>query len=273
MVRAEYGDIFLASFDRKAIKKIRNRLKDRPSYANDMIDRFGQLWRWAEEFLDLEGKHELVSDPTKGLRRLDHTPVARKAWPDELCARFEAIEDRAWAMIYMLLRYTGQREGDVAKMLWTDFNEARGEICVVQQKTGKKIWVPCHKRLRVQLAATPRVTPTILHSKHGQRQLAGGSITRIIQLRVVEFGFPGYTAHGLRHLAGCELAEAGCNERQIMAVLGHTNPRQAQHYMAQAKERRLTKGAMVAWERYGDEVQDGAWGDNVTPLRPVAAAD
>jgi integrase len=272
-LRKEYGEFILASFDKKAMKKIRNRLMARPSYANEMIDRLGQIWRWSEEFLGLEGKYELAVDPTKGVRPLDHTPVARKAWPEELCAKFEAIEDRAWAMAYMLLRYTGQREGDVAKMLWSDFNEARGEICVVQQKTGKKIWVPCHKRLRTLLVAAPRVTPTILHSKRTKRQLAPGSITRIIKLRVEEFGFTGYTPHGLRHLAGCELAEAGCNERQIMAILGHTNPRQAQHYMAQAKERRLAKGAMAAWERYGDEVQEGAWADNVTPLRPVASAD
>jgi integrase len=265
-LRQNYGDILLSAFDKAAIKQIRNELKATPVKANDVMDRFGQVWRWADEFLNLTGIYKLPDVcPTTGVRHIEHTATARQAWPQELCDKFEAMTDPEWSAVYMLLRYTGQRAGDCAKMRWADFNEARGEILVVQQKTGKKIAVPCHQRLRGFLATLPRKTNTILASKRGGRQMHADAITRIIGKLTTRFGFAGYSPHGLRHLAGCELAEAGCTARQVAAVLGHSNDRQAQHYMAQADERRLARSAMAKWESL-----DAIGHDNVVPLRGAA---
>jgi hypothetical protein len=36
-----------------------------------------------------------------------------------------------------------------------------------------------------------------------------------------EAGLKGLSAHGLRHATGRSLAEAGCTEKQIAAILGH----------------------------------------------------
>ena len=63
---------------------------------------------------------------------------------------------------YFLLRYTGQRKGDVCSMRWSDFDGRR--IHVVQEKTGTKLWVPAHIRLRNYLAALPRESEYILTS-------------------------------------------------------------------------------------------------------------
>ena len=70
------------------------------------------------------------------------------------------------------------------------------------------------------------------------------------------FHFKGYSPHGLRHLAGKSLAEAGCSVAQMMAVLGHLTEKQANHYWKQANRMRLADDAIMMLER----------ADNVVPL-------
>jgi integrase len=50
-------------------------------------------------------------------------------------------------------------------------------------------------------------------------------------------GFPGYSPHGLRHLAGAELAEAGCSMHEIMSILGHLTEREAATYVKQTQRK------------------------------------
>jgi integrase len=56
----------------------------------------------------------------------------------------------------MGLQYTGQRGGDVVKMRWEDFDGRR--VYVVQEKTGKKLWLNCPKPLLIALQREQRKT-------------------------------------------------------------------------------------------------------------------
>lgn len=42
----------------------------------------------------------------------------------------------------------------------------------------------------------------------------------MMSIACAEVGFPSYSCHGLRHLAGAALAEAGATVDEIMSVLG-----------------------------------------------------
>ena len=53
-LRERYGTIPLATFDAKALRRIRDQLKDKPSVGNSVICKLGQLWRWAVEHTDLD---------------------------------------------------------------------------------------------------------------------------------------------------------------------------------------------------------------------------
>jgi len=68
-------------------------------------------------------------------------------------------------------------------------------------------------------------------------------------------GTPGYTMHGLRHLAGVELAYSGCNETEIASILGHKDTRQTRRYCEQAEQMRLAETAMQKRESYDDRQQ------------------
>jgi integrase len=59
--------------------------------------------------------------------------------------------------------------------------------------------------------------------------------------------------HGLRHTAGKALAEAGCTEHQIAAVLGHRTLAMVQHYTRAARQKRLSTAAIGKLERGAED--------------------
>jgi integrase len=64
------------------------------------------------------------------------------------------------------------------------------------------------------------------------------SLSRLIAEACEGMGFPCYSPHGLRHLAGASLAEADCSVHEIMSVLGHVTEDEAMHYVKQANRKR-----------------------------------
>jgi integrase len=271
-----FGGELLASFDRRIIKRIRNlpEFKNKTSVADAIIDRLGALWNFADADLDIELPG---INPTTGIKPLHEEGDAAPAWPDELCAAFEAQSHKRMITFYMLARYTGQRRGDCCEMKWADFNQATGEMYVVQEKTGTRLWVPAPQRLLDHLRAIPRESDYILTSPKGG-QYRATSVTNLICSITSDLGFTtidskgkkrGYSPHGLRHLCGAELADAGCSPRQIMAVLGHLTEKQAARYSEQGNRRRQARDAQRLrdrmYERDEHEAQIAAT-PNVTKL-------
>lgn len=59
--------------------------------------------------------------------------------------------------------------------------------------------------------------------------------------------------HGLRHTAGVTLAEAGCTNEQIRAVLGHRSFEQSQVYVQQVQQE------ILASEAFANIAARGTW--------------
>ena len=60
-----------------------------------------------------------------------------------------------------------------------------------------------------------------------------------------EAGLPNCSAHGLRKAAATRLAEAGCTDREIMAITGHRTSRQVNCYTRAASQTLLGDAAMA----------------------------
>jgi integrase len=252
-LRENYGDLLLASFDKPMIRRIRDLRKGHPSVANMTVDKIGQLWAWAEEYAGIV----LPGDnPARQVASLPVESEAAPAWTQPLCTAFEGCDHPRMVTFYFLARYTGQRKGDCCNMRWSDFDGRR--IQVVQEKTGTKVWVPAHIRLLNYLATLAHESEFILTSPKGGAYRKT-SVTNIVCDITAKLGFKGYSPHGLRHLAGAALAEAGCSVPQVMAILGHITEKQAIHYVKQANRIRLGEDAIAIWER-ADERK------NVVPL-------
>ncbi|AQU86625.1 hypothetical protein B0W47_03150 [Komagataeibacter nataicola] len=50
-------------------------------------------------------------------------------------------------------------------------------------------------------------------------------------------GLTGIVTHGLRTTVARWMAEAGCSEREIMAITGHTSPAMVSRYVREASQK------------------------------------
>jgi integrase len=198
------------------------------------------LWRFAKECLEMD----LGSDPTAEVSSIHTDRESHKAWPPELCAAIEAHPNAKVVRAYYLLRYTGQRRSDVARMKTSQFDGTAVEL--YQFKTGNYVWMPAHKTLRDHLAVTGMEGEYLL-LRRGGKPFSDGGLSHLIKDTVDKLGFPGHSAHGLRHLAGAALAEAGASVHEIMAILGHLTEDQAMEYTRQANRKVMAASAMKKW--------------------------
>jgi integrase len=122
---------------------------------------------------------------------------------------------------FLLLFYTGQRVSDVRAMTWAHFDGDR--ISVVQQKTGARRKIKCHRVLRAALEAAyparkglPIVAQPngLAYSKPGwesvYRRVRNVAKVQHLQMR------------DIRRTAAVRLAEAGCELHEIASVTGHS---------------------------------------------------
>ena len=63
-------------------------------------------------------------------------------------------------------------------------------------------------------------------------------------------GLEGIVTHGLRPTAAKWMAEAGCSEREIMAITGHTSPAMVSRYVREASQKRRAQSAATKVTRY-----------------------
>jgi hypothetical protein len=91
----------------------------------------GRLWRYAKEH---QGMEDLGPDPTAEVGAFTRNRESHKAWSSELCKKIEAHPNPQIVRAYYLLRYTGQRRVDVAKMKDSQFDGTAVEL--MQVKTG-----------------------------------------------------------------------------------------------------------------------------------------
>jgi integrase len=169
-------------------------------------------------------------------------------WTDAEIAQFE----RRWPLgtrerlAFALLLYTGQRGGDVVKMLRSDIVD--GRIRVAQDKARKgttnELMIPIHPALARALQAGPVVGMTHIITDARGKPLRG--LTELIEAAVERAGLPARcVAHGLRKAALRRLAEHGSTTKEIAAVSGHRSLAEIERYTARADQAGLAQSAIA----------------------------
>jgi integrase len=225
-----------------------------PAAGDNQISMISNLWEFAKGFREFKRKGRF--NPTMRMtRHYQHDGEGHLAWPDDVIEKFDQDCPAHLQFVRLGLHYTGQRGGDVAAMKWEDFDGAR--IHIVQEKTGKKLWLNCPKPLLVALKREQRKTNRefIFVHAYGEPWANAQTLSHAIRNRLEALGIndkasseKGYTMHGLRKNAGMELAEAGCTVEEIMAVLGHKTPRMALFYCEQARQKVMNENAVGKWD-------------------------
>lgn len=254
LLKARLGAGLLVDVDQEAVEVYSAAIarEHGPSAGDDQIAMISLLWEHAKGYVEFKRKGR--TNPTIRIKRhYEHDGEGHLVWPDEVIEAFDT--DCPWHLkfVRMGLHYTGQRGGDVVAMKWTDFDGRR--IYVVQEKTGKKLWLNCPKPLLEVLRREQRKTNRehIFHHAYDAPYANAQTLSHAIRNRLEALGInrpdaKGYTMHGLRKNAGMELAEAGAEVMEIMAVLGHKTPKMAMYYAEQARQARMNETAVAKWD-------------------------
>jgi integrase len=247
-ILAEHGHRLVRDLPTDTARRIIERIGgERPGMANLTLAVLSKVMAYAI-------KTKIRNDnPFAGIER--YRLGTHHTWTEDEIAQFEArwppgTRER---LGFALLLYTGQRGGDVCRMLRSDIVD--GRIRVVQDKTRKgtvsKLMIPIHPALARVLDAGPVVGMHHLITDSRGKPLT--YLTDLIEAAVRRAGLPARcVAHGLRKAALRRLAEAGASAKQIMAVSGHKTLAMVQLYVEEAEQTLLADSAIAKLADRGD---------------------
>ena len=239
-IREKNGSKNVRQFRRKHALIVRDALQENWSKANERIAVLSILCKHA---VDLEW---IERNPVVDIKKLKGGEY--EAWPDAKLDAFERYCERhartVARTIFELSIGTGQRLGDCIGMCWDDFD---GEyMSVVQDKTGKRIWVYCPARLQIYLGSLPRLGKHIIAKNLTQplgKRTVQTAIEEVREALGIKRGPNRLVPHGWRYTAARLLAEAGCSDAEIQSVTGHKTLAMVQKYRAQADQKKNSKRA------------------------------
>lgn len=240
--RREFGDVLVKEMDEQLLEEVLDAKAKKPG-AQQTLRKVLRL------ILKMAKRRRLISsNPMEGLRMPRKAIRGFRPWTHEEMAAYE----KRWAsgtrerLAYELLLCTAQRRSDVAPMGRQHLRG--GLISVVQQKGGARLLIPAHWRLKAELDQLPAGQLTFVQTETGKPFSAAG-FTNWFRENAKAAGLSGCTPHGLRKNASAALAEAGCTEKQIMAVTGHANLSEVSLYTASANQEKLARQAIKKLER------------------------
>jgi integrase len=235
IIRDALGTFPIDAVKRHHVQKVLDHGLPSPSMHDSFLAVLGVVYKHARR----DGKTELF--PAKDFDKREggtHEP-----WPEAVLDAGLASEHDRTRLAVHLLFFTGQRIGDVCKMRWSDVRE--GGVDVIQQKTGKKLWIPMLSELRQELDRTPKRGLTIITNKDGGR-MGPQVIRRELKAHGAAHGLE-VVPHGLRKNAVISLLEAGCSVPEVAAITGQSY-QMVQHYAAGISQRRMGKAAILKLE-------------------------
>lgn len=229
----KHGDKRYSVLRPKHLRRIRDKMADRPEAANGLLKALRQVFRWAVE------DEEMNTNPAMEVSYLDSKN--RGGFHSWSPAEVEQFEDKhpvgtKARLALALLLYTGQRRGDVVKMGKQHVRD--GWMAVTQQKTGKRLEIPVVAELQRIIDASPCGDLTYLVTQFGKGFTSNG-FGNWFRKQCDAAGLPHCSAHGVRKATATTLAHRGCTVHEIASITGHDSLREVQRYTLAADQKRL----------------------------------
>jgi integrase len=227
----------------KHVRRIIAAKASTPHAANTLLKVIRSLMKFAidDEWIDV--------DPTIGVRKVRIRSEGFHSWTEDEIAIYEnhfPIGSRP-RLAFDLLLYTAQRRSDVVKMGRQHLID--GLLSVIQQKTGKRLEIPIHSKLRQSIEATPSDHLTYLTTTAGAPFTPAG-FGNWFRDRCNEACLPTHcAAHGLRKAALRRLADLGGTGHHLKAISGQESLSEVDRYTRAADQRRLAKSAMAMMDQ------------------------
>ena len=234
-----FGEHIAEDIKMPHVLAVREKFSSTPAMANSLVRQIRIIYGWGKpRGMVTHNPADFSSTSVKDFELGTYLP-----WPEDLIGKFldKAEPEVAWVTIFCL--YTGQRIGDVLRMCWADISG--GKIKVIQQKTGKELWIPLHPELKKLIKFIPRRALNILTTESGNAWTYDNwqekSFNERKRLNASEF-----KTHGLRKNAVLRLSYAGCTTKQVGSITGQSD-KMVDHYARHIEQQKLAK---VGMEKY-----------------------
>jgi integrase len=207
----------VGTIERKHVRGFYHAMMGTPAKANAVMRVLRILLAFAVD----EG---LISSNPAAKQRLKGRPPRQAVWKiDEVHRLCQTARDRgrpSIALAVLLAAGLGQREGDVLKLSWSQYDGTK--IKLRQGKTGALVAVPVVQELKAALDAAPRTSPIILTSEVTGRPYAEDNFRHVFADIRAAAGLRHVWFMDLRRTAVVWLAEAGCEVYEIASITGHS---------------------------------------------------
>ena len=157
-INALVGDLRVVALEPKHVLALRDKYAATPASANNLLRCLSSMLSWS---IPRGWRADNPCDYVKKLKGSE--PYEHWPWEAIELLRQTAPAELWW--VAALALYTGQRQGDVLQMKFSDVRD--GAVSVIQEKTGVKVWIPIHRTLGAVLTDIPRRSIYIATSSHG----------------------------------------------------------------------------------------------------------
>lgn len=172
---------------------------------------------------------KIARNPLERFERLHSGDRSEMIWTEAPIRKFMTNAPIELQRTLILAMHTGQRYGDLIRLRWSDYDGAT--IGLRQNKTKRRVLVPCTAALKRMLDATPRACPFILARPDGRpwhTEKDDKALSKAWRDHMVTCGLyhdnraERLELRDLRGTAVTLLSEAGCAVPQIAAITGHS---------------------------------------------------
>ena len=216
-----------------------------PAQADAFIEAVAVFYDWA-----LKRKH-VDRNPARGIDKTYFKGGGATPWKIADVLKFyktHAPGSKAHVALSVLL-FTGCRIEDLTVL-------GRKHECVIEdvpalrwfpgKKGSSEVCIPLLDPLRVATRAPKIVGDTYVLGRGGKPYASGDAMSAMFKRWCIDAGLEHLSAHGVRKGLAEILAELGCSQFQIMAVLGHSEAKTSEIYTRRVERWRLAKDAMEA---------------------------
>lgn len=241
-----YGECHMDA-PRSAFVAARDRWRRTPAEADNLMKAARSMYRWAIDEAEIAS-----ANPVEGIKNIHKSRGGAKAWTASDLRKFRdkhpaGTTAHLWLTLSM---FTACRIGDAVRLGRSHEVEREGMIWLAHQPAKKgsapveiPLLPPLYKATRAQKVQGP----TYILSEQGRPFKTMESLRERVRKWCDAAGLPDLSAHGVRKATAELLAEAGCTQHQIMAIMAHTQAKTSEIYTKGVQRRILASDAMAAF--------------------------
>lgn len=243
---------------RVKLQEMHDKMASTPAQADAFVEAVGVMYDWAAKRGTITWNPQRgIINPARSIERIYVKGGGATPWKAADVRKFFAHHkpgSKAHVAMSVLL-WTGCRIEDLTflgrryecilrEVIDGQVYEFEALRWTPRKKGSSEVTVPLLPPLKEATRAPTVIGDTYVLGRGGKPYASGDSMSAMFKRWCRAAGLPHLSAHGVRKGLAEILAELGCTQYEIMAILGHSEARTSEVYTRRAERWRLARAAM-----------------------------